>query len=116
LPSPKGYNIEGEATGADTGFGHVPFHRTEFTAENITAYFNLDLALLRGYGLPDEAVELLIGLSLFKIVRFLGGGLRLRTACDLEKVNGLVARSPVGFEVPKETRLLELVKEKIRAC
>ncbi|MGB1013359.1 MAG: type I-G CRISPR-associated RAMP protein Csb1/Cas7g, partial [Nannocystaceae bacterium] len=31
------------------GFGHVPFHRQEFTAAKITAYFNLDLAQIRGY-------------------------------------------------------------------
>jgi CRISPR-associated protein Csb1 len=30
------------------GFGNVPFHRTEFAAEKTTAYFNFDLALLRG--------------------------------------------------------------------
>lgn len=30
------------------GFANVPFHRTEFVADSITAYFNLDLALLRG--------------------------------------------------------------------
>ena len=68
------------------GFGNVPFHRTEFTAGDITAYFNLDLALLRGYGLPDEAEKLLITLSLFKILRFCDVGLRLRTACDLRSM------------------------------
>jgi CRISPR-associated protein Csb1 len=52
------------------GFGNVPFHRTEFVAEDITAYFNLDLALLRGYGLPEEAVNLLIALALFKVQSF----------------------------------------------
>jgi CRISPR-associated protein Csb1 len=66
------------------GFGNVPFHRTEFTAREIKAYFNLDLALLRGYGLQDDATKLLIALSLFKIQRFLSTGLRLRTACDFE--------------------------------
>ncbi|PKK81711.1 MAG: type I-U CRISPR-associated protein Cas7, partial [Thermoplasmata archaeon HGW-Thermoplasmata-2] len=68
------------------GEGNVPYSRTEFTAKNIVAYFNLDIALLRGYGLPDEAEMLLIALSLLKIRRFLSTGLRLRTACDLEVV------------------------------
>ncbi|MBV9491479.1 MAG: type I-U CRISPR-associated protein Cas7, partial [Verrucomicrobia bacterium] len=36
---------------AETGYGNVPFPREEFTAESIIAYFNLDLAQLRGYGL-----------------------------------------------------------------
>lgn len=40
------------------GFGNVPFHRTEFTAEEIKAFFNLDLALLRGYRLGDDASRL----------------------------------------------------------
>ncbi len=66
------------------GFGHVPFHRTEYTAERITGYFNLDLATLRGYGLGVAAESLIVGLSLWKIAGFLGAGLRLRTACDLE--------------------------------
>ncbi|MDP2832018.1 MAG: type I-U CRISPR-associated RAMP protein Csb1/Cas7u [Pseudomonadota bacterium] len=66
------------------GFGNVPFSRTEYTAPRITAYFNLDLAQLRGFGLPDASRNLLIALALFKIRRFLRDGLRLRTACDLE--------------------------------
>jgi len=83
------------------GFGHVPFHRTEFTAGQITAYFNLDLATLRGYGLPDEANALLVGLALWKVERFLGGALRLRTACDLRSVGTRVTQ-PSGFRVPSD--------------
>ena len=33
------------------GFGNVPFPRDEYTADTITLYINLDLALIRGYGL-----------------------------------------------------------------
>jgi CRISPR-associated protein Csb1 len=82
------------------GFGHVPFHRDEYTAEKITAYFNLDLAQLRGYGLPDEAQRLLIALSLFKIQKFLRDGLRLRTACDLEPIGPVVIQRPETFKLP----------------
>jgi CRISPR-associated protein Csb1 len=90
------------------GFGNVPFHRTEFVAEKITAYFNLDLALLRGYGLPENARNLLIALALFKIRRFLSTGLRLRTACDLEaNGTGLRATRPKEFEIPSEKALLD---------
>jgi CRISPR-associated protein Csb1 len=98
------------------GFGHVPFHRTEFTAEHLTAYFNLDLALLRGYGLGEDATQLLIALALFKIRRFLATGLRLRTACDLDLVGALAATRPEGFEIPGEHALLAECTARIAAC
>ena len=83
------------------GFGHVPFHRDEYTAKEITAYFNLDLAQLRGYRLSDDVVALLLDLALFKVLRFLHEGLRLRTACDLELIDGaLEVQHPQGFRVP----------------
>lgn len=93
---------------AKDGYGNVPFHRDEYTAGAITAYFNLDLAQLRGYGLGEAAEQLLIGLALFKIRKFLHEGLRLRTACDLEPVNGMVVKRPKGFSVPE---IKDLVKE-----
>ncbi len=102
--------------GADQGFGNVPYPRTEFTAGNITAYFNLDLALLRGYGLGQSATHLLIALALFKIRRFLSTGLRLRTACDLEVKGNLVVTRPEGFTVPGETELLGECKALIGKC
>ncbi|MBK9135650.1 MAG: type I-U CRISPR-associated protein Cas7 [Betaproteobacteria bacterium] len=46
------------------GFGNVPFARDEFSADRITLYVNLDLAQLRGYGLPPEALRLLVVLAL----------------------------------------------------
>jgi CRISPR-associated protein Csb1 len=82
------------------GFGHVPFHRDEYVAEKITAFFNLDLAQLRGYGLPKEAEALLIALSLFKIQKLLKDGLRLRTACDLEPIGPIDVKRPAGFTLP----------------
>lgn len=90
------------------GFGNVPFHRDEFTGE-ITAYFNLDLAQIRGYRFPDEVEELLIALSLFKIQRFLREGLRLRTACDLEPKSEPIVKRPDGFKLPD----LEEVKKEL---
>ena len=98
------------------GFGNVPFHRTEFTAEKITAYFNLDLALLRGYGLGEKATNLLIALSLFKIRRFLSAGLRLRTACDLEVKGLLTVTKPLGFSLPSEEELLAECTRLIESC
>lgn len=98
------------------GFGNVPFHRIEFVAKEIKVYFNLDLALLRGYGLPEEATNLLIALSLFKIRRFLSTGLRLRTACDLELDGELTVTRPQGWALPIEGELLGECKNLIGNC
>jgi CRISPR-associated protein Csb1 len=100
---------------AKQGFGNVPFHRTEF-AGDIRAYFNLDLALLRGYGLGDVATKLLIALCLFKVRRFLSTGLRLRTACDLEMVGSLTVTRPTGFTLPDGDALLGECGHLIAAC
>ena len=37
------------------GFGNVPFHRTEYTAKSMTAFFNIDLAQIRAYPLGQQA-------------------------------------------------------------
>lgn len=97
------------------GEGNVPFHRTEFTGE-IKAYFNLDLALLRGYDLRGSATNLLIALSLFKVRRFLSTGLRLRTACDLEVDGQLTVKRPETFDVPEENELLTECTRLIGEC
>ncbi|MEW5863578.1 MAG: type I-U CRISPR-associated RAMP protein Csb1/Cas7u [Pseudomonadota bacterium] len=88
------------------GFGNVPFARSEFTAPKITAYFSLDLAQIRGYGLGEAVEQLLIALALFKIRAFLHEGLRLRTACDLE-CKSLAVTRPTGFVVPERAVLEE---------
>lgn len=100
---------------AEEGFTNVPFARTEFTARSITAYFNLDLALLRSYGLPPEAERLVRALALWKIRRFLDQGLRLRTACDLECRDVRVTR-PEGDGLPAGDALDAAVREAIEAC
>lgn len=95
-----GVKIDAINPSGDTqkGFGHVPFHREEFCGQ-ITAYFILDLALIRGFGLGKDAETLLTALSLFKIQSFLQDGLRLRTACDLE-VDELEVKRPSEFVMP----------------
>ena len=99
-----------------TGFGNVPFHRTEFVAGSITAFFNLDLALLRGYGLGADATALLISLALYKVRHFLTTGLRLRTACDLELSGVLGVTRPAGFVIPEEAALLDECARLIGVC
>ncbi len=82
-------------------FGNVPFARDEFTAEHIIAYFNLDLAQLRGYRLGATVERFLVGFAFYKIGALLARGLRLRTACDLAPVGeGLKATYPVGYALP----------------
>lgn len=81
------------------GFGNVPYARDEYVSPKIIAYFNLDLAQIRAFGLGENVERLLIALALFKIQRFLETGLRLRTACDLECETLRITR-PEGFGVP----------------
>lgn len=91
------------------GFGNVPFSRDEYISADITAFFNLDLSQLYGYGFSQAATDFLISLSLFKIRRVLEVGLRFRTACDLDLLE-LQCTRPKDFEVP-ETAALEQALE-----
>jgi CRISPR-associated protein Csb1 len=74
-----------EAKGGATaeGYGTVPHHRVEYTAAKITAYFTVDHAQFRSYGLSEPATALLEALADFEIATLLDHGLRLRTRCDL---------------------------------
>ena len=90
---------QGEGKTAKEGFGNVPFSRDEFVSSDIAAYFNLDLAQLRGYGFSKPVFDLLVGLALYKIRAFLDTGLRLRTACDLE-CEALAVQRPSEFQIP----------------
>ncbi|GKT07591.1 type I-U CRISPR-associated RAMP protein Csb1/Cas7u [Desulforhabdus sp. TSK] len=89
---------------ASKGFGNVPFSRDEYTASRITAYFNIDLAQLRGFALGNGAEAMLLGIISYKILSFLNDGLRLRTACDLECTNLRVTR-PEKFRMPSLSEL-----------
>jgi len=98
------------------GFGNVPFARDEYTAEQITAYFNIDLAQIRGYRLGEDAEKLLLTLALFKVQRFLAVGLRLRTACYLEVAGDAVVTRPEGMEIPGLTDLEEALPDLIASA
>jgi CRISPR-associated protein Csb1 len=137
LPSPGALGLN-----ANEGYGNVPFPRTEFVGD-IKAYFNLDLALLRGFGLSTDEEKkqlaewkakkkqspgerpfvfstpekLLIALSLFKIREFLSTRLRLRTACDLELRGDLTVTKPDGgFALPNRDALLSECTKLIEEC
>lgn len=107
-----------ERTAAE-GYGNVPFPREEYTAGRINAYFNLDLAQIRGYGLGQAAERLLMVLGLYKIRALLDGDLRLRTACDLTVAsNGVpvTADRPQGFALPPLQDLEDEVRQAVAAC
>lgn len=84
---------------ANLGFGNVPYSRTEYAARSITAYFNLDLAMLRSYRLGEPAEKFIAALSFWKIASFLDRGLRLRTACELECA-AVTVDMPQGLALP----------------
>lgn len=99
------------------GFGNVPFARDEFTADRIDLHVNLDLALIRGYGLGEKAERLLVVLALHRLRKLLDGDLRFRTACDLEPVSReFVAARPQGWKLPSLESLDQAVKDAIASC
>lgn len=95
------------------GFGNVPFHRDEFTG-NIKAFFNVDLAQIRGYGLGQAAEELLTVVALYKVRALLDSPFRPRTACDLE-VDAITVKKPEGFELPALAELSQALPGLIEA-
>ena len=97
--------------GASKGYGNVPFSRDEYSAKKIIAYFNLDLAQIRAFGLGKEVEHLLIALSLFKIRKFLATGLRLRTACDLSLEKITVTCPKQGFNLPELSELEKSLRD-----
>jgi CRISPR-associated protein Csb1 len=102
-----------EGKTAKEGFGNVIYHRDEYCGK-ITAFFNLDLALIHGFGLGVDVETLLIAIALFKIQRFLCNGLRLRTACDLEVDGDLIVQRPEGFVVPSLDELEKILPDLIK--
>jgi CRISPR-associated protein Csb1 len=86
------------------GFGHVPFHRDEYTGK-ITAFFNLDISQIKGYGLGEDAENLLVAIALYKIRKVLDEGLRFRTACDLEVADDIIVKRPDDFELPATSEI-----------
>lgn len=100
---------------ASQGYGNVPYHRVEFTAEAIEAFFNIDLAQLRSYRLPVATTRLLYALAIYKVRAFLERGLRLRTACDFDVTEVEVTR-PKGATLPSEDEAIAALRELIPAA
>ena len=99
------------------GFGNVPFARDEYTANKITLYINLDLALIRGYKLGGDAERLIVLLALYKIRTLLDGGIRLRTACDLRvSSEDIRAHAPQDWPLPPQNVLESDLRAAIAKC
>lgn len=109
-------NPSGGSAGAEKGYGHIPYSRTEYTAASIKCYFSIDVALIRSYRLGDLANELIFTFALWKIRSFLVRGLRLRTACDLRVKNPLVATQPDDFDIPDLVSLDKELRQVINKC
>ena len=101
---------------AEDGYGNVPHHRDEYTAENIRAYFSLDLALLNGLGLPQVAVHMLRDLAIFKIAALLDSGLRLRTACDLQVFDVTATIDGRPYNIPSIADATDFVEIAVEKC
>jgi CRISPR-associated protein Csb1 len=112
---PTGKLIRAEESIEKAVYGNIPYPRVEYTAGRIVAYFNLDLALIRGYGLPPDAEDLLIALAMLKVRRLLSSGLRLRTACDLTTSGEVLIAAP-GYKLPPQDSLLATVQSGIKVC
>ena len=92
----------------------VPHQRLEFTARSITAYVAVDHEQIQSYGLGIAGTELLEAIVAFELSNlFRGGPLRLRTACDLEVVDG--ADDSLGG-IPETTEAAERVAAAITAA
>lgn len=103
-----------EGGASKEGYGSIPFHRVEWTAERIVASFSLDLAQIDSYGLAEAPTRMLVTLARWQLRTLLGRGMRLRTACDLEPID-LDVRDrdgePLGEEEELAQRLRQLIDE-----
>ena len=112
----KNDRVTPETKGSDRkaaqGYGNVPYHRDEYTADSITAFFKLDLSLLRSFGLSEHVNRFLVALALWKVQKFLATGLRLRTACDFDATEVKVTR-PDEWTIPTSAELEEALPQLI---
>ncbi|AFA74566.1 CRISPR-associated protein, GSU0053 family [Gordonia polyisoprenivorans VH2] len=93
---------------SDRGYGMVPHHRTEYTADKITLFVVIDEQQIHSYGLPESATELLLALADWEVATLLDGGLRLRTACDFEVI-GVDGAGELPDIEASEKRLTEAI-------
>ncbi len=109
------HSIGEGAGGSSEGYGTIPFHRTEWTAAEITAFFTIDLGQIASYGLGDAGSALLRAIAQWEIRSFLDGGLRLRTACDLSAISDVVT-DRAGVALPNAETLSSEISRLIPLC
>lgn len=102
--------------GSSEGYGTIPFHRREWTAQRIEASFVLDRLQLRSYGLSEPATALLDAIARWEIRALLDGPMRFRTACDLEPVVDEIGDVRTGEALPSLEELSAEVRAGIEAC
>ena len=81
------HSIGEGAGGSAEGYGHVPYHRTEYTARSIMLHISIDAGQIEAYGLSSEATKLLLAVARWEVRSLLDHGLRLRTACEFEPLD-----------------------------
>jgi CRISPR-associated protein Csb1 len=91
------------------GYGTVPHHRVEYTAETIVASVAIDHAQIRSYGLSEAGTALLEAIVDYELGSLFGGDLRLRTACDLKLAD--VRQGEIPNPVDAAQRIGKLVQE-----
>lgn len=104
----------GEGGGTQEGYGFVPYHRVEYTAERIVAHLSVDTAQIAAYGLGEAGAGLLETIALWEIRSLLDGGLRLRTACDLAPATAVTDRS--GVPLPPRDELAAALRGLTGRC
>ncbi|MEO1229253.1 MAG: type I-U CRISPR-associated RAMP protein Csb1/Cas7u [Myxococcota bacterium] len=90
----------------------VLFHREDFVAESIRAYFSLDLAQIRGYGLERDETDVIILVALYEVAALLESPLRLRSGCDLELAGPVSARPPQA-QLPASADVASALAERL---
>lgn len=103
-------SVEIRGGNTDTGYGMVPHQRTEYTAQEVTAFVSVDRDQINSYGLGEARTHLLEALAQFELASLFHGGLRLRTACDLEVVD------VDGDPLPDLSTATSTVRSAIDAC
>jgi CRISPR-associated protein Csb1 len=87
----------------DMGFrtvrGEAPYYTAEVSASRIVSPIVLDLALLRSYGLRQEAYRALVATAVLEIAELVAAWPRRRSRCMLD-VRDVTVRQPAGLEFP----------------
>jgi CRISPR-associated protein Csb1 len=98
-----------EGKAAREGYGFVPFGRTQYTAAEIVLTIAIDIEQIRGYGLGDEATDLLAAIAMWEVRTLLDRPLRLRTSCDL-LVDDVKVRRPDAWSLPSAGELAQRIE------